>query len=112
VVIMAFEADTIRRVRALQPAIRTAYLVGKWRLDREGVPAREAVRWTRELGATQLGIDHRILDRGVVDAARTAGLEVGAWTVNDEGDLRTAIAAGVNLVTSDRPDLALRLVGR
>jgi glycerophosphoryl diester phosphodiesterase len=47
-----------------------------------------------------------------VDAARTAGLEVGAWTVNDEGDLRTAIAAGVNLVTSDRPDLALRLVGR
>jgi glycerophosphoryl diester phosphodiesterase len=86
--------------------------VGKGRLDREGVPAREAVRWTRELGATQLGIDHRALTADVVEAARAAGLEVGAWTVNDEPDMRAAIAAAVTLITSDRPDLALRLLGR
>jgi len=82
------------------------------RLDREGVPARETVRWTRELGATQLGIDYRILDRSVMEAARGAGIEVGAWTVNEERDLRAVIALGVDLVTSDRPDLALRLLGR
>jgi len=111
-VIMAFEAETIRRIRTLQPSIRTAFLVGKSRVDRERVPAREAVRWARELGATQLGIDHRILDPGVVAAARAAGIEVGAWTVNEEPDLRTVIAARVDLVTSDRPDLALRLLGR
>jgi glycerophosphoryl diester phosphodiesterase len=111
-VIMAFEAETIRRIRALQPSIRTAFLVGKGRLDREGVPAREAARWTRELGATQLGIDHRALTADVVEAARAAGLEVGAWTVNDEPDMRAAIAAAVTLITSDRPDLALRLLGR
>jgi glycerophosphoryl diester phosphodiesterase len=109
---MAFEAETIRRIRALQPSIRTAFLVGKGRLDREGVPAREAARWTRELGATQLGIDHRALTADVVEAARAAGLEVGAWTVNDEPDMRAAIAAAVTLITSDRPDLALRLLGR
>ena len=111
-VIMAFEADTIRRIRALQPSIQTAFLVSRARVDRERVPAREAVRWTQELGATQLGMDHRVLDRGAVDAARAAGLEVGAWTVNEEGDLRTVIALGVTLITSDRPDLALRLLGR
>ena len=110
--VMAFEADTIRRIGALQPSIRTAFLVSKGRLDREGVPARETVRWTRELGATQLGIDHRVLDPGVVEAARAAGLEVGALTVNDERDLRNAIGLGVTLITSDRPDLALRLLGR
>ena len=110
--IMAFEAETIRRVRELQPSVRTAFLVGKVRLDREGTPARETVRWARDLGVTQLGIEHRILDRGVMEAARAAGLEVGAWTVNEEGDLRAAIALGVDLVTSDRPDLALRLLGR
>ena len=111
-VIMAFEAETIRRVRVLQPSIRTAFLVGKSRLDREGVPAREGVRWARELGATQLGIDHRSLTPDVVEAARAAGIEVGAWTVNEESDLRSVISVGVNLVTSDRPDLALRLLRR
>jgi glycerophosphoryl diester phosphodiesterase len=111
-VIMGFEAETIRRTRTLQPSIRTAFLVGKGRVDREGVPAREAVRWAREVGATQLGIDHRVLDAGVVEAARAARLEVGAWTVNEERDIKTVIGAGVDLVTSDRPDLALRLLGR
>ena len=83
-VVMAFEAETIRRIRTLQPSIRTAFLVGKWRLDRERVPARETVRWARELGATQLGLDHRALNPGVVEAARAAGIEVAAWTVNEE----------------------------
>jgi glycerophosphoryl diester phosphodiesterase len=112
VVVMAFEAETVRRVRALDPSIRVALLVGRARVEREGVPPREAVRWTRELGASHLGIDHRVLDSGVMEAARAAGISVGAWTVNDEADLRRVIAIGVNLVVSDRPDLALRLLGR
>jgi glycerophosphoryl diester phosphodiesterase len=111
-VIMAFEPDTVRRVRALDPAIRTALLVSRSRVEREGVPAREAVRWAREIGATHLGIDHRALDAGVLEAARAAGITVAAWTVNEESDLRRVIDAGVDVVISDRPDLALRLVGR
>ena len=111
-VIMAFEPETVRRVRALDPSIRTALLVSKWRVDRERTPARETVRWARELGATDLGIDYRALDPGVLEAARAAGIAVAAWTVNEESDLRNVIATGVDLVISDRPDLALRLVGR
>jgi glycerophosphoryl diester phosphodiesterase len=111
-VIMAFEPETVRRVRALDPSIRTSLLVSKWRVDRERTPARETVRWARELGATDLGIDYRALDPGVLEAARAAGIAVAAWTVNEESDLRNVIATGVDLVISDRPDLALRLVGR
>jgi glycerophosphoryl diester phosphodiesterase len=81
-------------------------------VDRERTPARETVRWARELGATDLGIDYRALDPGVLEAARAAGIAVAAWTVNEESDLRNVIATGVDLVISDRPDLALRLVGR
>jgi glycerophosphoryl diester phosphodiesterase len=110
--VMAFEAETVRRVRALDPSMRTAFLVGRSRMEREGVPAREAVGWAREMGATDLGIDHRILDAGVVEAGRAAGVAVGAWTVNEEADLRAVIRSGVALVTTDRPDLALRLLGR
>jgi glycerophosphoryl diester phosphodiesterase len=111
-VLMAFEPETVRRVRALDPSMRTALLVGKGRVEREGVPAREAVRWAVEVGASHLGLDHRVLDAGVVEAARQAGIAVAAWTVNEEADMRRVVSAGVSVVISDRPDLALRVVGR
>jgi glycerophosphoryl diester phosphodiesterase len=111
-VIMAFEPETVRRVRALDASIRTALLVGRGRVEREGLPAREAVRWAVEVGASHLGLDHRVLDRGVVEAARRASIAVAAWTVNDEAEMRRVVEAGVDVVISDRPDLALRAVGR
>lgn len=107
-VIMAFEGETVRRIRALDPSMRTALLVGQSRVQREGVPPRDTVRWAREVGASHLGIDHRILDPEVVGAARAAGIVLATWTVNDEADLRRVIAARVDIVISDRPDLALR----
>ena len=106
-VIMAFEGETVRRIRALEPSMRTALLVGQSRVQRERVPAREAVRWAQEVGASHLGIDHRVLDQGVVEAARAAGIVLATWTVNDEADLRRAMAARVDVIISDRPDLAL-----
>jgi glycerophosphoryl diester phosphodiesterase len=108
-VIMAFEEETVRRVRALDPSMRTALLVGQRRVQQAGVPAREAVRWAREVGASHLGIDHRILDPGVLEAARAAGIVLATWTVNDQADMQRVIAARVDIVISDRPDLALRL---
>jgi glycerophosphoryl diester phosphodiesterase len=34
---------------------------------------------------------------------------VGAWTPNDEPALRRLLDLGVDLITTDRPDLALRI---
>jgi glycerophosphoryl diester phosphodiesterase len=111
-IVMAFEAPTIERMRQLDPAIRTALLVERRRGARRPVAPDEVVRRTQEAGATALGIDHRLLDAAVMTAARRAGIRVAAWTVNDEADLRRVIGLGVDIVISDRPDLALRLTGR
>jgi len=108
-VIMAFESATVRRVRVLDPVIRTAFLVGKSRVDRERAQNADVVRWTKEADATGLGIDHRVLDAALVEAARKAGLRVATWTVNEEADIRRVVDLGVDIVISDRPDLALRL---
>jgi glycerophosphoryl diester phosphodiesterase len=48
----------------------------------------------------------------VVEAARAAGVRVGVWTVNDEPEMRRLIGLGVDVLTSDRPDVALRALGR
>lgn len=111
-IIMAFEAPTIERVRQLDPTVRTAFLVGRRRVERAGAGGAEIVRWAQQAGATALGIDHRALDAAVMTAARRAGMAVAAWTVNDEADLRRVIGLGVDIAISDRPDLALRLTGR
>ena len=42
----------------------------------------------------------------------TAGryvLALGVWTVNDPEDIRRMLDLGVDIITSDRPDLAKRL---
>ena len=57
-------------------------------------------------------MNHRLIDADVMTAARAAGIRVSAWTVNDEPDLRRMLDLGVDIVMSDRPDLAKRLTGR
>ena len=108
VIVMAFEAETLRRVRALDPQVRMALLVSRSRVTGEGGGPAAPVRWATEAGATHLGIDHRVVEAGVVAAARHAGLKVAVWTVNDESDLRRVLDLGVDVVITDRPDLALR----
>lgn len=108
-VVMGFHAPTVRRVRELEPALRTVLLVRRARIDGQGVAPVESVRWTLDAGASALGIQHTALDADVVAAARAAGLRLAAWTVNDEPTIKRVIELGVDIVISDRPDLALRL---
>jgi len=110
--VQAFAPETIQRVRALAPGVRTMLLVGRGRIDRERVAPAAAVRWTVEVSATDLGIDHRLVDRSVVDAARRASIKLAVWTVNDESDMRRMVELGVDVIMSDRPDLLRRVVGR
>jgi len=112
VIVMAFEAPTLGRVRALDPAIRTALLVSKARVSRERASAGDLVKWARDAGATHLGVEHPAVDAALLTAARGANLTVAAWTANEEADIRRLVDLGVGVVISDRPDLALTLVGR
>jgi glycerophosphoryl diester phosphodiesterase len=110
VLIMAFQPDTLRRVRALDATIPTVLLINKARMEREG--ATTVVQEARDVRASHLAIDHRAIDAATVAAARAAGLVLGAWTVNTESDLRRMIDLRVDVIISDRPDLAKPLTGR
>jgi glycerophosphoryl diester phosphodiesterase len=111
VLIMAFERETISRVRALDAEIRTALLIGRGQVQRERVWPAESVKWAVGLGATAIGFNHRLIDADVVAACRKANLVLAAWTVNDEADIRRVIDLGADIVVSDRPDVARRLAG-
>jgi glycerophosphoryl diester phosphodiesterase len=110
--VQAFAPDTIRRLRQLAPAVRTMLLVSRAQVERAGVTPAAAVQWARDVGATDLGMDHRLVDRSVVEAARKASVRLSVWTVNDEADIRRQIDLGVDVIMSDRPDLVRRLRAR
>ena len=107
--VQAFQGETIRRLLELEPKARTMFLVTRGDVERERAWPAEAVRRASELGATALGMNHRLIDADVVSAARAAGIRLAAWTVNEEADIRRMIGLGVDMVMSDRPDLVNRL---
>jgi glycerophosphoryl diester phosphodiesterase len=107
--VMAFNPAVIERVRKLAPSQRTTLLVSREQVARAASPATEAIAWAERLGVTDLGLEHTLIDADVVTTAHAHGLCVGAWTPNDEPALRRLVALGVDVITTDHPDLAVRL---
>ena len=105
--IQAFQPETIRRLRQIEPSVRTMFLVSRNRA--KGHQPIDAVTWARDAGSTDLGIDHRLVDASLVAAARAAKIRLSAWTVNDEGDMARMLVLGIDVIMSDRPDLVLKL---
>ena len=107
--VMAFEPETVVAVRALEPTVPTAALIARGRIQRDRLTVDEVLARAREVRATHVGINFRLLDGPLVSALQQAGMAVGAWTVNEEADIRRVLDLGVDVVITDRPDLALQL---
>ena len=108
--VQSFDDATLRRVRALEPALRTMLLISQGRMTTYASTPADPVRWAVELGTADLGVDFRLIDAPLVAAARAAGVRLAAWTVNADDDLRRMGALGVDVVMSDRPDRARQLL--
>ncbi|HEX3807188.1 MAG TPA: glycerophosphodiester phosphodiesterase [Gaiellaceae bacterium] len=99
-VLVCFQRRALEQSRARRPKIRTVQHVGF------GVSIRAAA------GAWAAGFrDDRVTRRGL-ERARSFGLETTVYTVNDEARLRELRDLGVSGVFTDRPDRALRALGR
>ena len=83
--------------------------MGRSQVEGAGARAADTAEWARRLGVTHLGLAHAMLDEDAVARARARGLALTAWTPNDESELRRVVALGVDIITTDHPDLALRI---
>ncbi len=108
-VVMAFNPAVLAEVRKLAPAQRSALLVNRDHLVDAGLAGAEAVAWAQAAGADVLGLHHSLCDAEVVAAARRASLGLGVFTVNDEDEIRRLVTLGVDVIITDRADLAARL---
>ena len=106
---MAFNPEVIARVRALAPRARTTFLVSRGAVERAGARPEQTVDWALGAGATDLGVEYTLADERLVAAVRAANLALGVWTVNEAEEIQRMLDLGVDIITSDRPDLAKRL---
>jgi len=111
-VLMSFHPGVLQRARQLAPEMRLSLLVSRRMLERQGAAVEEGIARAKSLGATDLGLEYTLLGAGVLGTARAQGLRVAAWTVNEDADLRRMVDLGVDILITDHPDRALRLLGR
>lgn len=113
---------TLRRLRAAFPDLRLGLSTGHWATSAPTPAARILVRTALRLllprllpplmrlaGATDAVLHHHLATTTVVARFHARGLRVNAWTPNDAADIERVVAAGIDSLTSDRPDLARRI---
>jgi glycerophosphoryl diester phosphodiesterase len=109
-VAMAFEPATWKRMRELRRDLAICALYSARMLGRTTLTAElEALRAS---GVGFVGLEHTVVDTAALAQARQAGIQVGAWTVNDAAAMKRLIGAGVAVLITDQPDVAKTLLGR
>ncbi len=103
--LMAFNPAVVAEVRTLAPRQATTLLVDRHHVAGAGARGADAVAWAARAGVSYLGLHHSLCDADVLAAARAAGIAIGVFTVNDEGEMRRLAALGVDVIISDRADL-------
>lgn len=104
--VRSFDHRCVRRVKALEPVLRTAVLVA-------GTAPVDPVALVRAAGADRYCPEVDFLDRVQVEQLHAAGIEAVPWTVNAAGDWDCLLDWGVDGITTDYPDrLAELLRGR
>jgi glycerophosphoryl diester phosphodiesterase len=101
---LSFSSQSVRKIKALNPAIQTAFLVSD--------PGKDPVSAALEISAGELAIRHNLATPAIVDAAHGNGLSVAVWTVDRQADMRRMIEIGVDCITTNYPDRLLKLLGR
>ena len=102
VVILSFDPATLDSVHRLDSTMMTGFLCEH--------PSNDLVERTVRAGARQLVARGDLVTKAVVDKAHNAGLQVVAWTINEEGQMRRLIAEGVDGIITDYPDRLLTLL--
>lgn len=101
VIISSFNHFTILRMKALAPDIKCGFLEESRLLDAAGYCARHGVEcmhpYFYELTPERIG------------EYRAAGIEINAWTINAEDDLRRMLQAEIDGIITNFPELACAL---
>jgi len=100
--VISFSQETARRVKELRPDTTVGLLSGK----------AEDLPLVAELGLDAFCPHHAAATEEMARELHAANRLLSVWTVNDEEGMRRMAALGADLITSDNPALALKVLRR
>ena len=100
VIVSSFDMEALNRIRAIDPAIPTAYITF------EVLAPDLLVGRVAAAGHTAIHPYVASTSQALVDAAHAAGLEINVWTVNDPDQITHLATLGADAVITDVPDIA------
>ncbi|MEE3335499.1 MAG: glycerophosphodiester phosphodiesterase family protein [Candidatus Latescibacterota bacterium] len=103
VVIQSFEAETVRRVKLIDPTTPTALLMGGVPKAPSRLRARRLAREVLGVGANTLSIWHAALTPVFHEEIRKRGLSVWVWTVDEDIVMRDMTQLGVQGIITNHP---------
>ena len=104
--VMSFDWAILPLVKSLEPTLQTGAIVSNdvWNPRAERA-LQTLIEQVTALGCKWINMDRRLFTKDMPEAAHVHGFSLGIWTVNTERTMRRLAAAGVDSLTSDRPDL-------
>lgn len=105
---ISFSFEILESLRALSGTVRLGGVVDQPAVDSMGGMDSVIAR-IRNFGGIGLTMHHGLCTGEVCKKAREAGLGTTLYTVNDENSLRNWLRSDVDAITTDQPELALRL---
>lgn len=103
---ISFDWPILTKIRSLEPAVQVGALVDDdlWstQADKDITKLCERVV---SFGCSWIDLDYKLFIEEMPAIIHQRGLKLGIWTVNTAADFERLIAAGVDAITSDRPDL-------
>jgi glycerophosphoryl diester phosphodiesterase len=115
-IVQSFDWRGLRHLRRTRPEIAVSFLteartVANPRAWWDGVGGASIPRAVAAAGGEIWGPDASRLTEAELHEAKALGLRVVPWTVNGEQAMRRLLAWGVDGLITDRPDLAIALIG-
>jgi len=125
--ILSFDWRTLQVVQKIAPGIPTVYLSIQRRLDNIQAANPKGSPWTagfqhrehgsvpkmiKAAGGSHWSVFYNDLTPALLQEARSLGLKVLVWTVNDPAQMERMLDLGVDGLITDRPDLAIPILKR
>lgn len=103
-VVISFFHQALLPLKERYPSLVTGALLVGFPVDPVSV--------VKSCKADILSLNFEGLTKEYVDLCHKGGIKVSVWTPNTEKEIQASVAAGVDSLASDRPDIALNILGR
>lgn len=108
--VMSFDWTILPQIKALEPVLRTGALVSNDQWNAYAVNALDILAGqVMALDCNWINMDMGLFTPDMPTVFHKHGFKLGIWTVNSVHDMQRFAEAGVDSLTTDRPDLFTQL---